>query len=141
MPVRRQVSREVAEQFAGIPVWNGLTGTCQTMPTADYDKTREAADCLFAYVVDLVDWNRILLEAAGRHATLERAGQHPAQRYPSTVDGLCPGCLRGALLADDRLIDWLGDAVPADPVVDYGHDWAADLAAAVTYRRTTNGAT
>lgn len=112
MPVRDKIATWLGERFGGVQTWNGLTGECQTIATDDYYATRDAADVLYVDLVERIDWPRILLESASRHGSLEDAGIHPKQRGGAIIAGTCPDCIRAALLARDRLIDWVSDGAP-----------------------------
>lgn len=112
MPVRNKVVTWLGERFGGVQTWNGLTGECRTIPTDDYYATRDAADALYVDLIERIDWPRILLESISRHGSLENARVHPAQRGGSVIRGTCADCLQAALLARDRLIDWVSDGAP-----------------------------
>lgn len=107
MPVRDRVVTRLTEDVVGPQVWNNARGArCQTMPTEDYYRTGDAADAVYERIVDDIDWNRVLLEAASRHFDLLRDGTHrPAglDLHDMFEDTLCPDCLREALLADETI--------------------------------------
>lgn len=138
MPVRVKTATWLGEKFMGAQTWNGLIGECVSIPTETYHGVRDAADAAYFSIISGIDWHRVLLEAVSRHGALEDAGIHPTVRGGSLGTGTCPGCLEAALLAEDRLIGWIGDGVPAPtpppPDVD---DWPAALAAAVEHRTAT----
>lgn len=137
MPVRRTIVTWLGEKFMGGQSHNGLTQTCTSIGDAYY-LVRDAADAAYCDLVERIDWNRILLEASARHGALEDANCHPVSRaYNPAGDRLCPDCVRAALLAEDRLINWVssGQPTPADPPADVpGDDWARVLADGVRHR-------
>jgi hypothetical protein len=146
MPVRRKIAGEITELFTGTHIWNGLIGECQTMPTAEFDKARDAADLLFEYVVDRIDWPRVLLEATSRHMALILGECHPkagsgwrARGVEDDLERPCPACIREALLTDDRMSEWVVNGQPIEAPrrrwTDPRPDYAADLARAVTFRQ------
>lgn len=96
MPVRDKAVVRVAQQLTGIQDWDGRTGECKSMPTEDFYGVVEMVDSLFVRIAEMVDWNRVLLEAQGRHLTLE----HDENRgYDDTP---CGECVFEALLSRDQ---------------------------------------
>jgi hypothetical protein len=137
MPVRDRLAGELWEQFTGVHVWDGRVGECKTMPTDDYYAARAAADALFVFLIDRIDWKRVFLDAMGRHGSLIDADIHPKTRDDWMFPRACPDCVREALLTRDRLAEgWVtdGKATPAAPT-EGPHDFAAALAAAVAFRQ------
>lgn len=124
MPVRARIVEGLTNDAIGSQVWDGLTGTCRTMPTEDYREAQAAADVLFERIVDQVDWPRVLIEACSRHYDLVRAGTHKSIRH-DIVDDVCGNCLHEALLADEHMPRH--SPVPL-PRVDNGQDWLGILA-------------
>lgn len=131
MPIRRKIAGEFAEQVVGAHIWNGAIGECETMPTDRYDQTVDTVDVLFERMVDRIDWPRLMIEASARHLST-----HPEQEPFASPEAPCGACVREALLAGDRPTDWpIHEPPPAAERRDDGRDWAADLAAAMGYRR------
>lgn len=137
MPVRRNVVTWFAERFMGAQSHNGLTQRCTSIGDAYYD-VRDAGDVAYCELIDRIDWPRILLEASARHDALTEADCHPKiSKYNPGGDRLCPDCIREALLAEDRLINWVsnGQPTPHEPPADVpGGDWARVLADGVRHR-------
>jgi hypothetical protein len=71
-----------------------------SMPEAEYRAHEKAADEEFDAIVNGIDWNRVLLEASGRHVTLHDENDDPAMR------DVCGECVRSALLTWDRNVPW-----------------------------------
>lgn len=136
MPVRDKIATWLGEKFTGGHTWDGRVGECRTMPTEDYYRARDAADALFVHLVDGIDWPRVVLEAMSRHGALEDAGVHPTVRNGWLHERLCPDCIREALLAKDRMIDWVSDGkpTPAAPAPDVA-DYARVLGEALKFRQ------
>jgi hypothetical protein len=143
MPVRAKAGRYITELFAGGQWFSH--GECQTMPHADYEAAREAGDALFEAVVENIDWNRVLIEATSRHLSLVVKDCHPPVRgwNPNgsdlEVEKPCAECIREALLAEDRTMDWVVAGVPtvSPRRRNAAGDYAAVLARAITGRRTS----
>lgn len=137
MPVRRTVVTWLGEQFMGVQSHNGLTGKCTSIGDA-YHEVRDAADAAYCEIIDRVDWHRIMLEASARHGALTDADCHSKPRgYHAGADDKCPPCVRAALLAEDRLINWVSDGQPTphEPPADVpGGDWARVLADGIRHR-------
>lgn len=100
MPPRRDAVQVLMQHRYGPQVFDGLTGTCRTMP--DYDERRAELDAAWALLVDVVDWQRVLLMAAGHHVELRMAD--PAHGAASLLDDsdVCGDCLAFALLTWER---------------------------------------
>lgn len=119
MPIRREAARVITEAFTGT-VWFSH-GQCQTMPHDQYEQARVAGDALYELVIDHIDWPRVLIEATSRHLNLVDAGRHPARApgwrgLQTGPDQPCAGCIREALLADERVSDWVsGDQQAESP--------------------------
>jgi hypothetical protein len=136
MPVRDRIATMLTEDVVGVQWWNNAAGRrCVTMPTQSYDSLHEAVDTLYERIVDAIDWNRVLLEAASRHFDLVRLGTHgKAGRDLSDLfeETLCPDCLREALLADETIPRHAPEPAPRRAV-------SVDWATAVTEARNTYG--
>lgn len=133
MPERHKAASWLAELFAGVQTWDGRTGECVTMPTADYDHARAAADRLFLGLVARVDWTRVLIEAAGRCVALDHEEHDTGHPY-----GLpCGPSVAAALMTTDRVYQqqWTDPDATELPDLDQLEQAAADLAAAVRWRR------
>lgn len=144
MPVRRYMVTLLTEKFTGVHWWNNLVGECQSMPTAEYRKARDAADQGYEWFVQNVDWWRIVLEASARHAALTEAGthEHPEGARILEADETCPRCIRDALLVDNH--NRAPGVPPAPSIRATFDDWPGALAESVQYRQKThteNGAT
>lgn len=130
MPVRERLVTALTEDAIGAQWWDNSRGhECKSMPTDDYYRTRDAAEVLFERIIDRVDWNRVMLEASGRHFDLLRAGAHPVRGLDlaDAFDGIiCADCLREALLADETFPRHAPEPAPR---VDKGQDWVGELAA------------
>jgi len=124
MPVRARVGTALAEQVVGAQVWNGLYGECKTMPTDAYDETVAVADVLYERIVDMIDWNRVLIEASSRHLNLVRDGNHRPLRY-NIMEAVCGFCIQEALLTDEHMPRH--SPVPL-PRHDQGQDWLKVMA-------------
>lgn len=133
MPIRNRIVTLLTEDVVGAQWWDNSAGSvCMSMPTDDYDRTRDAAEVLYERIVDRIDWNRILIEASSRHFDLCRAGTHPERSGSKAVywedleNTICPDCLREAMLADDTR-----PRHSPDPAlrVDSGQDWAGEITA------------
>lgn len=137
MPVRRTIVTWLGETFMGGQTHNGATATCTSIGDAYYE-VRGAADAAYCDLIERIDWNRIMLEASARHGSLVDADCHPERhRYAPHSDEVCPDCIRAALLAEDRLINWVssGQPTPTDPPATVpGGDWARVLADGVRHR-------
>lgn len=125
MPVRARIVENLTHETVGYQVWDGLTGRCKTVPTADYHEAQKAADVLFERIVDAIDWPRVLIEACSRHFDLVRAGAHKSIKH-DIVQDVCGDCLHEALLADEHMPRH--SPVPL-PRIDTGQDWLGILAA------------
>ncbi|TDC34240.1 hypothetical protein E1211_18000 [Micromonospora sp. 15K316] len=127
MPVRRNIVSRLTQRVVGVHTWNGLTGEPVTISRENWDRAVDAADELYDEVVRAVDWNRILIEALGRHFQLDHDGEQP-----------CGECVREALLYDERaglsaLHPWRER--PAVPERETHPDWAAVCAELVRCRQ------
>jgi hypothetical protein len=72
-------------------------GVCQSMPDEDYCAVRELVSAAFVRLVDHIDWNRVLLEATGRHFALHHKDDD--KKYLMSDDNVCGECICEALLA------------------------------------------
>ena len=101
MPNSERVALAVTECVVGPQVWDGLTGTCVTMPDDAYEHTKLAAVAMLELVARIIDWPRLLSDAEQRHRVLHRDTCPEAKGsygWPMTRD-VCGPCLREALLA------------------------------------------
>lgn len=135
MPNSERVALTLTEAVVGPQVWQ--YGVCDTMPDAEYERTKLAAVGVLELVARALDWPRLLAEAEWRHNKLHY-GSCPEIRggwQPSTRD-VCAECLREALLVHGgtgHTQNWNGE-----PKVQRraGHlDWPAVFAETIRYRR------
>jgi hypothetical protein len=106
MPVRdKAIDRVLRTVLDGTPMsFNNLDWTAQVgdeIMTRDEFNQRfwDPIDRAYEAVVDSIDWNRVLLEATGRHIALK----HPDEDYTGM---LCAECLCESLLADATFVSW-----------------------------------
>lgn len=69
-------------------------GEVQSMPKDDYDAVQGFVAELYSRLVSYVDWERVLLEAAGYCKAMNHAHTYP--------EGPCPEAVEKALLCYDR---------------------------------------
>lgn len=134
MPNREAIVRVLVQDALGNQSWNGLTRQCVSMPTESYYSMVDGAAAIVERTAAAVNWQRLLFEAASRHALLhpDRSAEDDAQ-YAAPVTGLCGECLREAFLADDTgAQDWA--ARPEAPRGQPGLDWPATVASVLPYR-------
>lgn len=94
MPVRERVEESLTVGLIG-DQWFRM-GVCQSMPDADYCAVRELASAIFVRMVDRTDWNRVLLEAQGRHMAVHDT---EGKGYLLGDESVCGECINEALLA------------------------------------------
>jgi hypothetical protein len=134
MPNFIAVVKTLAQDVVGRHVWNGARGECRTMPTDQYDATEEAMAAVLERVVVAVDWPRLLMEAAWRHAELHPERKE-SERYWSEATGVCGECLAEAMLATRTgSPDW--ERNPAAELTRQSVDWPAVVAASLQHRRS-----
>ncbi len=68
------------------------------------------ADETYVALIQQIDWNRVLIEAMGRHLAFEH-GDDLARGV--VYDQPCAGCIREALLVEDHAPDWRAQAAAA----------------------------
>src|SRR4051812_19602314 len=98
MPVRDKAVDTLVSKLTDYESWSAPDEV-----TAEYD----AAYCC---MIDHIDWQRVFIEAMGRHLALE----HPYDDYSALV---CPECVNEALLATDRggWTDWKTQPIAPRP--------------------------
>lgn len=120
MPERRKAISRITERSLGGPfVWDGRTGTIepgQSATTADWDEREAKVTELFDLAVDLIDWNRILIAATGRHlathpskvgtAAFAEFEDDPETGWPMRYQAVCGECVMHAILTDETAPDW-----------------------------------
>lgn len=133
MPNFMAVVKTLAQDVVGRHVWNGARGECQTMPTEQYDATEEAMAAVLERVVVAVDWPRLLMEAAWRHAELH-PDRKESDRYWSEAAGVCGECLAESMLATRTgSPDW--ERHPAAELTRQAVDWPSVVASSLQHRR------
>lgn len=133
MPNFMAVVKTLAQDVVGRHVWNGARGKCQTMPTDQYDATEDAMAAVVERVVVAIDWPRLLMDAAWRHAEL-----HPDRKerdwYRSEATGVCGECLAEALLTTRTgSPNW--ERHPAAELTRQAVDWPSVVGASLQHRR------
>lgn len=125
MPNRFQVVATLANDALDQKGFHFTATHSGRYPYEIWDAAENVADALYYRVVDLVDWNRVIIEATSLH--LQKI-------HPDLLDNnLCGTCIREALLATDRSFHWEknGGAYIPEPTVK---DWANGVAEAVGMR-------
>ncbi|MGW1615675.1 hypothetical protein ACWCQZ_40750 [Streptomyces sp. NPDC002285] len=134
MPNYEAAVHVLTQDTLGNQRWNGLTRECESMPTSAYHEMRDGAAAIVERLAEVVNWPRLLFEAASRHIRLHpdiTAEDDP--QYPAHVDGVCGECLREAFLADDTgAQNW--DARPVSPREHRDTDWPSIVAAVFRHR-------
>lgn len=108
MPVRVNVITRLVEKMNGGPwVWNGLTGLIEDdrMSQERYDALIAEADGWYAQIVDQIDWNRVLFEAATRCLRLNHEHDETTAMLFGE-EGVCGESLREAALTKDSIPEW-----------------------------------
>lgn len=110
MPNSDRVALVLTEAVVGLQVWQDHV--CDTMPDAEYQRTKLAAIGVLELTARAIDWPRLLEDAEVRHRTVH-PGTCPTDQggygRPRARD-VCGECLREALLAHG--------------FTGYGHDWS-----------------
>lgn len=124
MPVRRFVAGKLAEKLRGTHIFT--RGVSDTITRERLQDAYDTADAIYCHVVDLIDFERIAIEAHLRCMTLD---------HPGKYGGACGKCLRDACLAVDR---FYGDGDPDElpsAVCPPRSDWGRAVARVIRYRR------
>lgn len=134
MPVRETLASRLTTDVCGTQVWDGLTGTCQTMPTEDWDAVQAAMNQLLLLIGERCDWKRLLLEAHQRCLMLDHrclAEDHDDQHAYGHPCGesVHAAFARGGKSGSWQ--NWENDPGPQEPDwvdVDWGpHPWASTV--------------
>lgn len=114
MPERIEATHKLAEHMLGGPVWFHYGEVDPDQPMREsalvsrepitltqniWEKTYGEAEAMYTLIVNKIDWQRILIEAAGRHL---RASEEDENHRHALFDDVCGDCLRDALLATER---------------------------------------
>lgn len=112
MPVREKAIGNLMAGLIGDQWYQD--GVCQSMPHGDNRAVSELVEAIYVRLIDRLDWNRIILEAHGRHLALDHKYAE-TDEFRFGVDQICGECLNEALLATDfgGYRDWKED--PAAP--------------------------
>lgn len=135
MPNSERVALVLTEAVVGPQVWQH--GICDTMPDAEWERTKLAAVAVLELVARAIDWPRLLADAEWRHHKLHR-GTTPKDygSYQPITRDVCGECLHEALLAHGfpgHAQDWA-----KEPKVTRRAelvDWPQVFAETVRYRR------
>jgi hypothetical protein len=97
MPVRDKAVNKIASMMVGGLTFDGLTGTCTSLPDSIYRVLCFTADNAYEEVVLSIDWNRVMLDAEARHISLHggEMGMEPK------VHSVCAECVMEAVLANE----------------------------------------
>lgn len=124
MPVRRFVTGIFAEKLRGTHVF--YMGDSDTITDEELDDARDVADAIYCHVVDLIDFERIAIEAHLRCMVQGHEGKY---------SGSCGKCLRDACLAVDRMHGAEEEEGLPPAEGRPRSDWPADVARVIKYRR------
>ena len=135
MPERRKAISAVTEHMLGGPwVWNGLIGEIredQAITTAEFHQGCRTTARYFDQFMERIDWNRVLLTALGRHATLKEQRTKGHDKLPDDkfYGDPCGACIQAAVLSDETITRWDEDPTCGyNPVDDYWNrpEWDGD---------------
>lgn len=141
MPERDKAVERAAALIVGADsrTWDAIIRRPAGMRKAEWQALTVLVDMLYAYTVRHIDWNRVMVTANSRHIALieaeEKGGEaHERSELISFVitderqadDGLCPECLREALLQETTMgslqSEW--QARPTARLqADWWHEW------------------
>ena len=113
MPVRVNAGYQLASRILNDQPWWSDTKWNSTWMDAE-----DVGDAIFVDVVNVVDWQRVLIEASVIHLTRSETHQKS-----EVVEGICGKCVRDALLNVERLINADVPEIP-EPTVS---DWAVEV--------------
>lgn len=124
MPVRKFVTGLIAEKMRGKHIFR--RGESATITHEQMDDACDVSDALFCQVIDLIDFNRVALEAHVRCVKQEHA---------TPYGGACGTCIRDACLMVERLYGF--DEINSLPLAvgRSDSDWPKDVARVVKYRK------
>jgi hypothetical protein len=108
--VRNRAVAELCRAIDGALSFNAITDTAIIGPldgprrVMNIDAYEQRYGAVYEHVVKKIDWNRVILEASGRHL---RVGHE--DRDNGLADLICGECIEAALLAEETFPDWEDD--------------------------------
>lgn len=112
MPERDKAVSAAARTMLGVSPrrWDENVDDCpQGVEQAVWDDARADAERIYVYTVENVDWQRILIQARGRHRAVHPAHAPllmAAEIGMESFEDICDECLREVLLATGTHPDW-----------------------------------
>lgn len=141
MPERDKAVERTAALVVGAnpATWDAITRRPAGMRKAEWQAFTVLVDMLYVHAVRHIDWNRVILTAHSRHIALTEATDNGGEEHERSTlmsfvitddrdadDGLCPECMREALLQETTMgslhSEWVARPTARLPA-DWWHEW------------------